>query len=1524
MSMPPVRGLYDPAHERDSCGVGFIAHVKGHASRGIVRDALTALDRMSHRSGRAADPDTGDGAGILVAMPDAFLRMSAERDAGIELPEAGRYAVGMMFMPPSADQRGPCRATVERYVRSQGQVLLGWRRVPTNDGHAGASARATQPAVYQVFIEASASLDAAGFERQLYLIRKQAYHTIGASGLTERDYYQVCSLSSRVIVYKGQLTPGQLAGYYSDLSEPTFASHAAMFHARFSTNTFPSWSRAQPLRLVGHNGEINTLRGNINWMRARQSLLRSELFGAELEKLHPIIDPETSDSGIFDNVLELLVLSGRSLPEAMMMMVPSAWEHQPSMRPADRAFYEYHASLLEPWDGPALVTFTDGRVMGALLDRNGLRPSRYYVLDDDRVIMASEVGVLDVAAERIVHKGRLEPGRMFLIDFERGRIVSDESLRHEVATQRPYAEWLERQRITLDDLPRQPPIADCAETLLPRLTAFGYTTEHLKFLLRPMVLNGVDPTGSMGSDTPLACVSDRPRLLYDYFKQLFAQVTNPPIDSIREGLVMSLACSVGPEGNLLEATEAQCHRLRLPRPVVTNGELSSLQRIDYRGWRAATIDITYPRAEGQSGLEKALDRVCQEASAAVTDGCQLVVLSDRATGPERVPVSALLCTGAVHHHLMRTSERTRIGIIVETGEAREVHHFCLLVGYGADAVNPYLAFEALRWLRRSGELDASRSDDQLDADYIGAASKGMLKVMARMGISTLASYKGAQVFEAVGVHGDVIERCFAGTPSRLSGVGWDVLAEEARQRHDAGYPRRAGERATTLGNPGEFQWRAGGERHAWNPVTIASLQEAVRHDNDEAYAKFAQSAHEQARSSHALRSLLRFRPAEGVVLADVEPASAIVKRFCTGAMSFGALSAEAHETLAVALNRVGGKSNSGEGGEDAARFRVLPNGDSRRSAIKQVASGRFGVTIHYLTNADQIQIKMAQGAKPGEGGELPGGKVSEAIARVRHTTPGVMLISPPPHHDIYSIEDLAQLIYDLKNANPSAAVSVKLVAAVGVGAIAAGVAKAGADHILISGHDGGTGASPVTSIRHAGLPWELGLAEAHQTLVLNGLRERVRLEVDGQLRTGRDVAMGALFGAEEFGFSTAPLIALGCIMMRKCHLNTCPVGICTQDPELRRRFTGQPEHVINYLFMVAEETRSIMARLGFTTLAGMVGRADMMEPDPGIDHWKARTLDLTPLLLRARPPATDALHQSAPAERASIASLDRGLIDDASGTLAGGAAVRLERCVTNADRAVGTMLSHEIAKRHGAAGLPDGSIHVTLRGSAGQSLGAWLAHGVTLELEGDANDYVGKGLSGGRLIAYPPRDAVFVAEENVLIGNVVLYGAVTGEAFFRGMAGERFCVRNSGADAVVEGVGDHGCEYMTGGTVVILGGTGRNFAAGMSGGVAFVLDAPGTLHERCNHELVETRRATVGDDVADLHRLLERHLHHTGSPVAGRMLANWPRSIAHFTRVAPRQSVAARAARAASTPREHAEPHPDSELAALGADLSGG
>jgi glutamate synthase (NADPH/NADH) large chain len=1183
--------------------------------------------------------------------------------------------------------------------------------------------------------------------------------------------------------------------------------------------------------------------------------------------------------------------------------------------------------------------------------------------------MASEVGVLDVAAERIVHKGRLEPGRMFLIDFERGRIVPDAVVRHEVATLRPYGEWLRRQRLTLEDLPQHPPSADCAETLLPRLAAFGYTTEHLKFLLEPMVLNGVDPTGSMGNDTPLACVSDRPRLLYDYFKQLFAQVTNPPIDSIREGLVMSLECSVGPEGNLLEATEAQCHRLRLPRPVVTNGELSTLQQIRHRGWRAATIDITYPRAEGESGLERALDRVCLEASAAVRNGCQLVVLTDRATGPARVPVSALLCTGAVHHHLMRTSERTRIGIIVETGEAREVHHFCLLVGYGADAVNPYLAFEALRWLRRTGELAASRSAEQLDADYIRAASKGMLKVMARMGISTLASYKGAQVFEAVGVHGTVIERCFTGTPSRLSGISWEVLAEEAQRRHDAGYPRRVGERAGALGNPGEFQWRAGGERHAWNPVTIAALQEAVRNDNDEAYAKFAYAAHERARASHALRSLLRFRPAGGVALADVESATAIVKRFCTGAMSFGALSAEAHETLALAMNRVGGKSNSGEGGEDPERFRVLANGDSRRSAIKQVASGRFGVTIHYLANADQIQIKMAQGAKPGEGGELPGGKVSDAIARVRHTTPGVMLISPPPHHDIYSIEDLAQLIYDLKNANPSAAVSVKLVAAVGVGAIAAGVAKAGADHILISGHDGGTGASPLTSIRHAGLPWELGLAEAHQTLVLNGLRERVRLEVDGQLRTGRDVAMGALFGAEEFGFSTAPLIALGCIMMRKCHLNTCPVGICTQDPELRRRFTGQPEHVINYLFMVAEETRGIMAGLGFTSLADMVGRADMMEPDPGIHHWKARTLDLSPLLVHAQPPPApdDAAHESAPAYRAPLACLDRSLIEEAAGALADGAEVRLERTITNVDRAVGTMLSYEIAKRHGAAGLPDGAIHVMLRGSAGQSLGAWLAQGVTLELEGDANDYVGKGLSGGRLIAYPPRNAVFAAEENVLIGNVVLYGAVRGEAFFRGTAGERFCVRNSGADAVVEGVGDHGCEYMTGGTVVILGGTGRNFAAGMSGGVAFVLDAAGTMRERCNLELVEAVPANLGADVAHLHRLLERHLHHTGSAVAGRVLADWPRSIAQFTRVAPRQSVAVRAAGAAApaevaesavtdagcttdadvadstgatgaTPssrrthaeprpdceREGGEPHPDSELAALGADLSNG
>ena len=1220
-NLPRPQGLYDPSMEKDSCGVGFVAHIKGQASHQIVLDAITVLENMEHRGACGSESNSGDGAGIVTAIPHEFFARVAAEELKVQLPPSGRYAVSLVFLPRDGNARRACKGLIERYVQVQGQRVLGWRKTPTDNRLVGPTARSTEPVMEQVFVAAADDLDMAGFERQLYLVRKQAYHGIKSLFMDNTDAYYVCSLSPRVVVYKGQLTSSQLKPYYPDLSHPDFSSHLAMVHSRFSTNTFPSWDRAQPMRYLCHNGEINTLRGNINWMMARQGLFKSDLFGDELRRMYPLIDIGTSDSGIFDNVLEFLTLSGRTLPEAIMMMIPEAWENHESMSPAKRAFYEYHANLMEPWDGPASIAFTDGRYIGAVLDRNGLRPSRYYLTNDDRIIMASEVGVLNLAPEQIKAKGRLQPGRMFLVDFEQGRIVPDEEIKRDVAGRRPYGQWLQQQRIELADLkPNQEPAGFNSETLLPRLRAFGYSVEHLNMVLLPMVATGKEPLGSMGNDTALACLSDQPRLPYEYFKQLFAQVTNPPIDSTRETIIMSLESFIGPEGNLVDTTPQQCHRLHVLNPLLTNEQLAAIKHMDHRSWRAAAIDITFPRSEGAKGLLPALDRICIEASQAIRDGFSLIVLSDRAAGPQRVPISSLLAVGAVHHHLVRTTQRTRIGIVVESGEAREVHHFCMLVGYGADAVNPYLAFEALWQMRREGLAGPELTDTRIVENFIKAAGKGMLKVMAKMGISTLQSYKGAQIFEAVGLNTQVIDRCFAGTPSRIQGVGFDVLAEEAVRRHALGYPARKTQSVTTLPNPGDYHWRAEGEKHMWNPDTIATLQLAARGNSAEAYHRFAAMVNDSERTRCSLRGLLRFKSEEAlaacgqkpIAVEQVEPAVNIVKRFCTGAMSYGSISREAHESLALAMNRIGGKSNTGEGGEDYERFKTLPNGDSKRSAIKQVASGRFGVTSYYLANADQLQIKMAQGAKPGEGGELPGHKVSESIARTRHTTPGVMLISPPPHHDIYSIEDLAQLIYDLKNANPKARISVKLVSEVGVGTIAAGVAKAHGDHILISGHEGGTGASPLTGIKHAGLPWELGIAETHQTLVLNDLRSRVTLETDGQLKTGRDIAIAALLGAEEFGFATAPLITLGCIMMRKCHLNTCPVGIATQDPELRKRFAGHPEHVINYFFMIAEEARQLMAQLGFAKMDDMIGRVDVLETSDALAHWKAQGLDLSP------------------------------------------------------------------------------------------------------------------------------------------------------------------------------------------------------------------------------------------------------------------------------------------------------------------------
>jgi glutamate synthase (NADPH) large chain len=1526
-SLPPRQGLYDPAFEHDSCGVGFVANVKGKRSHQILIDAEEVLRNMDHRGACGCEPNTGDGAGILTALPHEFLERVARNELGAALPPPGQVAAGIVFLPKLEEERAKCKRGVEEIVKMQGQRLVGWRPVPTQSDKAdiGPSAKAGEPQIEMLIIAAGKGLAGDAFERQLYLIRKQASHRFRtAAALTQAKMFYICSLSTKVIIYKGMLTTEQLFKYYPDLASPDYTSHLAMVHSRFSTNTFPSWDRAQPNRFMSHNGEINTLRGNMNWMQARQGVVESELFGNELSKLFPVVEPDCSDSGTFDNVLEFLLMTGRTLQESVMMMIPEAWQNHESMPEDKRAFYEFHSALMEPWDGPASIVFTDGKCIGAVLDRNGLRPSRYYLTHDDRVIMASEVGVLRIEPENIKAKGRLQPGRMFLVDFEQGRLIPDEELKHDISNKRAYAAWLADQRIDLNDLdPENAPHGFEPKTLIERMQAFGYTIETMQFMLLPLVRELRDPVGSMGNDACLACLSDKPRMLYDYFRQLFAQVTNPAIDSIREEVIMSLECYVGPEQNMLETTAEHAHRLRLPHPILSNEQLAAIKDMNHRGWRTKTIDITWLRAEGRAGMERALDRICAEAEVAIDGGYSLVILSDRNVSRDRVPLSSLLATGAVHHHLVRRTKRTRIGIIVETGEAREVHHHCLLVGYGADAINPYLAFESLWYARREGLLlrpetggkgdeggegrlhpavDAgadheeydpvTKEDHDLVYAYRKGVAKGMLKVMAKMGISTLQSYKGAQIFEAVGLRDEVVARCFAGTASRIQGVDFDVLAEESLRRHSLGFPDHAGDCLPVLPNPGEFHWRAEGERHMWDPPAISDLQVAARNNNVDAYYRFAEHANADARTRCALRGLLRFKTGVNggpIPIEEVQPAKDIVKRFCTGAMSFGSISAEAHESLAIAMNRLGGKSNTGEGGEDPERFKTLPNGDSKRSAIKQVASGRFGVTIWYLTNADELQIKISQGAKPGEGGELPGRKVDDYIARIRYSTPGVGLISPPPHHDIYSIEDLKQLIHDLKNSNPSARVSVKLVSEVGVGTIAAGVAKGFADHILISGDAGGTGASPLTSIKHAGLPWELGIAETHQTLVLNDLRSRVILQTDGGLKTGRDVVIAAILGAEEFGFATAPLVTLGCIMMRKCHLNTCPVGVATQDPELRKKFAGKPEHVVNYLFMVADDARQIMAQLGFRTIDEMVGHVECLETNDAIQHWKTDGLDLTNLLSPVKKPhAGVGTYCTRGQDHGLEFSLDRTkLLGLAKPALEHGTPVRAELEIINTNRTVGTILSHEIAKKWGEELLPDGTIHFKLHGSAGQSFGAFLARGVTLELEGDANDYVGKGLSGGRVIIYPPAKSTFVPEDNIIIGNVALYGATSGEAFLRGRAAERFAVRNSGAHAVIEGIGDHGCEYMTGGRVVILGPTGRNFAAGMSGGIAYIWDPHEHVLANCNLGMVELEKLAADEDIAELRELIENHARHTDSTVAANLLENWDDCLPQFVKVMP-------------------------------------
>lgn len=1485
---PQKIGLYDPAQEHDACGVGFVADIKGRGAHHIIEKAREVLINMTHRGAVGSDKNSGDGAGVLTTLPQFFLEKIARTELNCELPARGSYAAGVVFLPDDAELRAACKNKVAEIVALTGQGLIGWRVVPRDNSMIGPTALAAEPHMEQLFVAAAEGLDRNEFERKLYILRKTATREIrGVEGYDPEHWFYICSLSTRVIVYKGMLMPEQLFDYFLDLADPDYESHLAMVHSRFSTNTFPSWDRAQPNRFMSHNGEINTLRGNVNKMRARQGTLASKLFGDDLQNALPIIEPDCSDSGNFDNVLELLLMSGLELHEAVMMMVPEAWQHHEGMPQIGKDMYEYFGCMMEPWDGPASIAFTDGRFIGAVLDRNGLRPSRYYVTHDDLVIMASEVGVLDIPPEEIREKGRLKPGRMFLVNFKEGRILDDIELKNGIAQSRPFGEWLTAQRIRIEDLQAQVEVPGLEEaTLLPRLRSFGYTVEHMELILAPMANNAKEPLGSMGNDTPLAVLSDKPRLVYDYFKQLFAQVTNPPIDSIREDIIMSLQSYIGPEKNLLEMSEQHCHRLQLDNPFLSNEQMAQLKALDHRGWKSKVLDITFPLDGGPERMRFCLERISREAEEAISEGYALVVLSDRAVSAERVPVSALAAVGAVHHHLVRCAKRTQIGIVIESGEPREVHHFCTLVGFGADAVNPYLAYEALWKLKADGRIDKNLTDDEVVGQYHRALEYGMRKVFGKMGISTLDSYKGAQIFEAVGLADEVMDLCFVGTAGRIQGAGFLLLAEEALRRHALGYPTRNVPIGTEYINPGDYQWRTGGEKHMWDPESISLLQNAVRNGDQDSFSRFSAHQDQRSRAQATLRGLMRFRPGKAIPLEEVEPAESIMRRFASGAMSFGSISQETHETLAVAMNRIGGKSNTGEGGEMPERYNSREaNGDSRRSAIKQVASGRFGVTIEYLTNADEIQIKMAQGAKPGEGGELPGHKVFDIIAKTRFSTPGVGLISPPPHHDIYSIEDLAQLIFDLKNSNPKARISVKLVSEIGVGTVAAGVSKAHADHILISGHDGGTGASPLTGIKNAGLPWELGLAETHQTLVMNDLRSRVVVQTDGQLKTGRDVVIAALLGAEECGFATAALVALGCIMMRKCEKNTCPVGVATQDEKLRAKFMGKPEHVEAYFRFVAEEARQAMASLGFRTWDEMVGRVDMLEADPDVRNWKSEGVDLSAILTPAvKGEGNTGVICCVPQDHGLEEVLDRTLIKYAEPAMSRGERVEVELPIKNTDRATGTLLSHTVSSRIGADALSEDSIHFRFTGSAGQSFGAWLTTGVTMELEGDANDYVGKGLSGGRLMVYPPHSSSFRAEDNVIIGNVALYGATRGRAYFRGMAAERFCVRNSGAHVVVEGVGDHGCEYMTGGRAVILGPTGRNFAAGMSGGIAYVWDRDGTVTRKLNADMVDACEMEQ-EDVSCVKTLIDEHWRYTGSTLAEQLLGAWDQYEGEFVKI---------------------------------------
>jgi len=1486
---PPKQGLYDPQFEHDSCGVGFVVNIKGRKSHAIIQQALQALRNLDHRGACGCEVNTGDGAGILIQTPHVFFKEVVAKEK-ISLPGAGQYGVGMVYLPHDPAQRAECEKVFTDIVTGEGQRVLGWRTIPTNNASLGATAKASEPFMRQVFIARNANLaDDMAFERKLYVIRKLAESAIRYSGKVKGGgFFYLSSLSYKTVVYKGMLLTGQLNEYYPDLSHPAMESTLALVHSRFSTNTFPSWDRAHPYRYVAHNGEINTLRGNINWMHAGQGGFVSDLFGDDIKKVLPVINTDGSDSAMFDNAVELLVMAGRELPHAMMMMIPEPWENHESMSPEKHAFYEYHSCLMEPWDGPASIAFTDGIKIGACLDRNGLRPSRYYVTKDDMVIMASEAGVLQVEPERILQKGRLQPGRMFLVDTELGRIVADEELKNKFARAHPYQQWLEQYHVLLENLPEPSERTEPTHRKILQLQqAFGYTFEDLRFILGPMANNGVQPLGSMGTDTPLAVLSNKPQLLYNYFKQLFAQVTNPPIDPIREEIITSTETMVGSRGGLLNPKPESCALIKLEHPILTNEQLEKLRQVNHPAFKAATLSILFPAAGGAKGLESALEKLFAAADEATAGGVNILVLSDRGVDAQNAPMPALLAISGLHHHLIRKGTRGRVGLVLESGEPREVHHFALLIGYGCSAINPYLAFESLDGMIRDGLL-VNLDHKTAIKKYIKGAIKGVVKTMAKMGISTIQSYRGAQIFEAVGLNSEVVDKYFTWTPSRIQGVGLDVIAEEARARHSHAFPDRPVNGVLDAG--GQYQWRDGGEYHLFNPQTIHKLQIGCRLGNYKIFREYAELINNQAANLCTLRGLLDFKWAEKPLpIEQVESVDEIVKRFKTGAMSYGSISKEAHEALAVAMNRIGGKSNTGEGGEDPARYVLEANGDSKNSAIKQVASGRFGVTSHYLVNAKELQIKMAQGAKPGEGGELPGRKVFPEIAKTRFTTPGVGLISPPPHHDIYSIEDLAELIHDLKNSNRDARVSVKLVAEIGVGTVAAGVAKAHADVVLISGHDGGTGASPLSSIKHAGAPWELGLAETHQTLVLNNLRSRIYVETDGQMKTGRDVAVAALLGAEEFGFATAPLVVLGCIMMRVCHLNTCPVGVATQDPKLRERFSGSPDHVVNFMRFVAEELREIMARLGFRTLNEMVGRTDKLVPWKAIEHWKAKGLDLTPILHQPEAGPEVGRYRQIDQDHGIDKSLDvTRLLDICEPAIERGVRVHADLPIRNVNRVVGTIVGSEVTRKHGPNGLPDETIHLKFTGSAGQSLGAFMPKGMTIELEGDANDYFGKGMSGGKIIIYPPKGSTFVAEENIIIGNVALYGATAGEVFVRGMAGERFGVRNSGVNAVVESIGDHGCEYMTGGRVIVLGKTGRNFAAGMSGGIAYVLDEAGDFATRCNKELVGLEKLADPDEIEEVWKLVQRHQAYTKSDRAAKVLADWKNLVPKFVKVLPK------------------------------------